>query len=187
MKEDNEQDIIQANILEIHYWFDDNSHSMDAYIQNKCEYEILAIIKEVASLLSLEVIVETEPFGEGGLKKWLKAISKAENKKGTITTTILVALISVLLITPLSKGMEKVIDKLFEDTEMNDLQKEKLKQEIERLKQENALGIMTVDHSTLIKKRKSNFYNTLEKYPKVDKVSFTVLNEHKERKTVKKQ
>lgn len=186
MEDNNELDLFYPNTLEIHYLFGDNSHSMDASIQNKCEYEILAIIKEVAGLLSIEITIETEPFGEGGLRKWLKAVSKEENKKGTITTAILTAFVSVILVVPLTKVVEKAIDKLFEDTEMNDLQKEKLKLEIERLKQENAKGIEAIDYNILIKKRKSNFYETLEKYPKIDKVSFSVVDDAKERKTTEK-
>ena len=157
---------------------------MDANIQNKCEYEVLAIIKEVANLLSVDINIETEAFGEGGLRKWLKIVSKQENIKGTITTSIIAALITVLLVTPLSKITEKVIDKIFEDTEMNDLQKEKLKLEIERLKQDKAKNLESLDHNTLIKKRKSNFYETLGKYPKVEKVSFVAVDENKEKKTI---
>ncbi|MFT6744283.1 MAG: hypothetical protein ACJAR8_000834, partial [Bacteroidia bacterium] len=29
---------IFGNTLEIHYWFDDESHSMNAAVQNRCEY-----------------------------------------------------------------------------------------------------------------------------------------------------
>ncbi|MFC4263961.1 hypothetical protein ACFOWM_13790 [Ferruginibacter yonginensis] len=177
---------LSADTLEIHYWFGDESHSMNANVQNRCEYEVLAIIKEIATLLSVEITIETEPDGEGGLRKWLKVISKEENKKGTITTAIIVALISVILITPLSKISEKLIDKIFEDTEMNDLQKEKLRLEIEKLKKENASKVDTIDYNTLIKKRKSNFYEALDKYPKVDKVSFVVVDENKTRVTKEK-
>lgn len=177
---------ISADTLEIHYWFGDETHTMDANIQNKCEYEVLSIIKEIATLLSVDITIETEPDGEGGLRKWLKIVSKDENKKGTITTSFIAALISVILITPLSKIAEKVIDKIFEDTEMNDLQKEKLKLEIEKLKQDNAKNIDTIDYNTLIKKRKSNFYETLGKYPKVEKVSFVVIDDNKTKITQEK-
>ncbi|WBV55924.1 hypothetical protein PFY10_17075 [Chryseobacterium daecheongense] len=164
--------------LEIHYWFNDNTHTMDAIVQNRCEYEVLGIIKEVAKIYSLNISIETEPFGEGGLKRWLKVISKEENKKATISTAIITALLSVILIVPLTKISEKFIDKIFEDTEMSDLQKEKLKLEIDKLKKENSVNIL---ENPVIKKRKSNFYETLEKYPKVDKISFEVTDENKSR------
>lgn len=31
--------ILDANTIELHYWFKDNSHSMDAYVFNQCERE----------------------------------------------------------------------------------------------------------------------------------------------------
>src|SRR5258708_33154822 len=119
-----------GNTLEIHYWFSDDSHSMNANVYNRCEHELLAVIKEVARLFSVEVYIETLPVEQGGLLKWLKIISKEENKKSPITTTILVAFITALLVTPISQLSEKVIDKIYEDKELKNLEKEKLKLEI---------------------------------------------------------
>jgi hypothetical protein len=178
--------LISFDTLEIHYWFGDESHSMDANVQNKCEYEVLAIIKEIATLISVEVTIETEPDGEGGFRKWLKVISKEENKKGTITTAVIVSLFTLIIITPLSKITEKLIDKAFEDTEMNDLQKERLRLEIEKLKKENASKIDTIDYNTFIKKRKSNFYEVLQKYSRIQKVSFLVVDKNKKSNTKEK-
>ena len=125
MSEINKLNLISSNILEIHYWFNDDTHSMDANIQNKCEYEVLAIIKEVAKLLSIDINIETEPIGEGGLKKWLKIVLKKENKKGTITSSIVTTLIVIIL--------TKSIEKLSEDKEMINLKKENLRLENEIL------------------------------------------------------
>ena len=56
------------NTIEFHYWFDDESHAMDAIVFNKCEYEFLGIAKEIAQKLKVELEIETEPLGEGGLQ-----------------------------------------------------------------------------------------------------------------------
>jgi len=72
---------LQGNTLELHYWFDDKSHTMDANVQNKCEYDFLGVIKEIASTLNLEILIETEPLADGGIKRWFKIISKEESKK----------------------------------------------------------------------------------------------------------
>lgn len=131
-----------SNVLEVHYWLKNNSHKMNALIENRCEYEVLYLIKEIAKSYSLSIQIETEPTAEGGLRKWFTIVSKEENKKGTITTTIIVALITVILTTPIAKVSEKLIDKLFEDTEMNDMQKEKLRLEIDKLKEEASNEIL---------------------------------------------
>lgn len=169
-----------SNVLEIHYWLKNNSHKMDALIENRCEHEVLYLIKEIAKTYALSILIETEPTAEGGLRKWFTIVSKEENKKGTITTTIIVALITVLLTTPIAKVSEKLIDKLFEDTEMKEMQKEKLKLEIGKLKEEAIKRNSKIESNNIIKKRKSNFYENLEGYSEIEKVSFLATNENKE-------
>ena len=175
-----------GNTLEIHYWFNDDSHSMDATVQNRCENEVLGILKEIANVLSVEISIETEPIGNGGLRKWLKLTQKGENKNGTITTTIIIALATVILTTPIQVVTQKVFDKIFEDKEISQLQKEKLRLEIDKLKSESKKNIETIDANTVIKKKKSNFYENLEKYPKVQQVSYVVSDESKIKKTKEK-
>lgn len=168
-----------ANSIEIHYWLNDNSHLMDAYVQNKCEHEFLGIIREIATTLNSEISVETEPFGEGGLRRWFKIVSKEENKKGAITTAAVVAIVTTLLTTPLAKVLEKAVDKIFEDTEMQELEKEKIKLEIEKLRQDLHENEAKVASNVTVKKKKSNFYSHLVGYPKVEEVSIISQDEHK--------
>jgi len=179
-----------SNTLEIHYYFDDLSHSMDANVQNRCEYEVLGIIKEVSRLFAVDITIETEPTGEGGLKKWLKVVTKGESKTATITTAVIVSFLTVLLTTPIAKVTEKLIDKVFEDTEFIEGEKEKQQLEIEELKRNALKDAQEIEKNNLIKKKKSNFYETLEKYPKVNKVSYSVTDDEKviviEEKTIKK-
>lgn len=169
-----------GNTIEIHYYFGDDSHTMDAMVQNKCEYEILGVIKEVSKIFELDITIETEPLADGGLRKWLKIVSKEENKKGIITTAIIVAITTTLLTTPLTQVSEKLIDKIFEDTELKELEKEKLKLEVEELKRNALKDKEGVEHNNLIKKKKSNFYETLENYPKVKRVSYTISDNQRD-------
>lgn len=179
MVENNQSEIINNDTLEIHYWFIDDSHTMDAFIENRCEYELLGIIRELSKLYSLVIEVNTEPTAEGGLKKWFKIITKEENKKATITNAVIIALITVILISPISQISERLIDKIFEDKELQELEKEKLKLEIEKLKQETDKKNVSLESNNLIRKRKSNFYETLDNYSKIEKVSFAITNDYK--------
>ncbi|WP_216688438.1 hypothetical protein [Hymenobacter siberiensis] len=124
-----------ASTLQVHYFFDDDSHSMDANVLNKCDYEVLSIIKELANVFSIDIIVETEPIGEGGIKKWLKIISKEGDAKAPIITPVIVAILISILSNPIGKVGEKLVEKVFEDTELAELQKEKLRNEIRILKE----------------------------------------------------
>ncbi|MGC3976816.1 MAG: hypothetical protein QM751_00375 [Paludibacteraceae bacterium] len=169
-----------GNTIEVHYCFNDVTHSMDALVLNKCNYEVLNIIKEVSRLLSVEIIIETEPFGEGGLKTWFKVLTKEEKKKAVILTAVVSSLCTTLFVTPVSKITETVIEKIFEDSELKDLEKEKMELEIEKLKQEINQNSEVINNSVAIRKRKSNFYETLDKYPKVNQVQFILTNENKQ-------
>lgn len=58
--------------FEIHYYLANESHAMDAFVRNKCEAELLAILQEVCSILGASIKVETIPLEEGGLKEYWK-------------------------------------------------------------------------------------------------------------------
>lgn len=192
MNESDKISLISGNALELHYWFNDDSHSMDAVIQNKCEYEFLGILKEISSIFNLEIQIETEPLADGGLRRRFKIISKEESKKATITTAIIVALLTGVIITPIttsiSKITEKLIENIFEDDEIKELEKEKLKLEIENLKLVILQKTPHLNQNNIVKKKRSNFYEALDNYPKVEKVSFSIENQSKiqvtEEKTV---
>ncbi len=183
MMTDSKLSLLNANTLELHYWFDDNSHSIDAFVQNKCEYDFLGVIKEIASTFNVEVIVETEPLADGGLRRWFKIISKEENKKATIISAIVVALITGVFITPITTSVakitEKVIERIFEDKELKEFEKENLKLENEKLRLEILEKNHTLQQNTVIKRKRSNFYEYLDNYPKVNRVSFLIENTDK--------
>ena len=168
--------------LEIHYWFKDESHSMDATVQNKCESEILGILKTIAAVFGEEILIETEPVGEGGLIRFFKIILK-KSSKNPVATAMMVTLATTLIITPLGTGIIKLLDKtienIYEDKEDKFLDKEKKKAEIENIKADTELKKQQLEKSSVIIKRRSNFYETLEKYPKVEKVSIVIQDDNK--------
>lgn len=137
--------IFDINHIELHYWFSDDSHTMNAVVYNKCEYEFLGIIKEIATKLEIDVEIETEPLQNGGIRSWLRFKSKdGANedsfviKKQAIKIAILTYLVTNIAFTPLTTTLDTitkhVIELLFEDKEIKELEKElekaKLKNEI---------------------------------------------------------
>ena len=60
----------------IHYLFSDDGHFMDAFIFNKCEYQILGIIQEVRKLVNADIEVSVQPLSEGSLWSRLKYYKK---------------------------------------------------------------------------------------------------------------
>jgi hypothetical protein len=183
MTKANNISLLDGNTIELHYWFEDKTHTMDAVVQNRCEYEFLGILREIATTFNAEILIETEPLADGGLKRWFKIISKEENRKAVITTSIIVSLTTAIFITPITTSVakitEKVIERIFEDEEVKELEKEKLKLEVEKLRQDIQRYNIQLNQSSVVKKKKSNFYEALENYHKVNKVSFVVENNDK--------
>jgi len=161
------------NKLELHYSFTDDSHKMDALIRNNCERELLAIVNEIASLLEVDINIETEAYTKDGLNELWTLVSESRYVTGVIAG---------ILINVLSKYLTK-------DRELSDLQKQELRLKIEKLKKglkeskdekpdinpEDALTAF--NGNTKIIKHKSNFYQNLNEYSNVAKVT-TVLLSH---------
>lgn len=180
---DKKKSYLNGSTIELHYGLKNQSHSMDAIVQNKCELEFLTIIGEISRKFNSKIIVETEPFGEGGLRRWFTIVSGTENNKGVITTALVVALATGIIVTPIASATSEIartfIERLFEDDEMKILLKDKLEEEIKNLKLDAELKIQQLSESKTITKRRSNFYLALQKYPKTDKVSFSIEDKDK--------
>lgn len=114
---------IQSNAskIELHYFFSDESHTMDAVIRNKYEHEFLEIVKHVSTLFNVEFELESEAYAEGGLREWWSLTIK---KNPTLAAIIIGVLINVLS------------NYITTDRELNDLQKQELRLSIEKLKQD---------------------------------------------------
>ncbi len=170
--------LIKAKKLELHYWFSDKSHTMDALVYNKCERELLEITKTIASLCGVSIKLETEPSARGGLKSWLTINAKSEKKTSPAKITMVTTLVAASLVTPLNASVGhaamQLIDKAGEGKEFTEEQREQLRQEIDNLKMELSSKIISVDQSNVLKKRRSNFYDQLTKYQKVKMISLTV-------------
>ncbi|RPD47974.1 hypothetical protein DNI29_11120 [Hymenobacter sediminis] len=179
MLEENSVSLFDGNTLELHYWFEDGTHTMDAVVQNRCEHEFLSFIKTISASLGAYVNIETEPLAEGGIRRWFKIVYDQENKKSTILAAVITALALNIFTTPIQKTIEKVVDNIFEDEELKTLEKDKLKLEIEKLRQETRESNAYYIQNNIIKKRRSNFYELLGNYPKVSKISLTLEDNSK--------
>ena len=72
--------IKKSNRLQLHYYFKDNSHTIDSILRNECEKEILHIYKEISNTLGLQLRLETLPTEEGGFKETWRFIGKTLSK-----------------------------------------------------------------------------------------------------------
>ncbi|HAS3381188.1 TPA: hypothetical protein I6122_003825 [Vibrio cholerae] len=170
--------IAQSTKLQMHYYLENDSHSMDAIARNKCEAEIIAIVQEVAKILNAQIVIEAEAWKEGGLRD-IWAFTNAN-------AAVISAIVSIAGI---------IISRVpTTDPELEQLQKEDLKLSIleRRLnlaKLQKEIDANTVTQNTVEKvaqlvdtnykvvTRKSNFYKQLNNTPKITKVGINGLDE----------
>lgn len=166
-----------ANMLELHYYFGDAGHEIDAFLRNKCEAELLEIILETATLLEIDAHLIKEAYKEGGFRDFWRALGKSSPQ-----ITLLLLIIQIIISTaPLFDSENTELEK-----EEKRLSIEEKKLNINKLKQEVEEGTQTdesinraatsIGANLKIIKRKSNFYSTLGEHHKVEKVGFVVLD-----------
>ncbi len=154
--------------FEIHYHLLNESHSMDAFVRNKCEAEFLAIAYEIISQLELGIVLEAEAWIEGGLRDRWKTLSLTDKMSAI---TLLVTVLGVVLSrVPLSDPLQDA---------RNCLEIEKLRQELSQ----NVISQTVIDScanyiqkSPKIRTRRSNFYKQLHHNKKVEKIGFSFLD-----------
>jgi hypothetical protein len=168
--------------LQFHYWFSDKSHTMDALIHNKCERELLELTKAVAKICGVNVKMETEPSGKGGLKSWLTIKAKSPKKTAPAKIALVNTVVAACVVTPGQASMSEMGNALLDslaDKVSEEARKEQLQKDIHVLKIEFANLLPSLDQSSVVKKRRSTFYDLLRKYQKVKSISVALTDETK--------
>ena len=177
--------LLDANTIELHYWLKgENTHTMNAYVFNRCEYEFLGILDELSTKLKVKIEVEVEPLGYGGLRTWFKVngITGQEFKK-----TLVMNLLAIIMLSPITVTWEyiinKVLDEIFEDPEIKALKKEKEKLghelDIAKMKKEMERLSGKIDE-TKIKKKRSNYYENASKCDELEKITISLTDDNKQ-------
>lgn len=158
---------LQFENICIHYWFNDDSHTMNAYIQNKCESEFLKIAKEISDFLDVEIEILTEPLENGGIKRVFKIIEKKGKEY---------PLISALMIGVMANVISDPISDIWKNNDLEELQKENLIKQNRNLDEEYKIYTKILVEKNSIRKKVSNFYETLNGESKIQKVSYQIYN-----------
>lgn len=180
---------MQVNFLEMHYLFNDDSHTIDAFVRNKCEKELLAIIHQTLKELGLtdKVQIEAKPSKKGSFVDELQFSSNAMAIGGLLLTSI--GIITTIVV---SRPKETKLDK-----ELKQLQIDKTKLEIKKLQRELEqehnknfdddhtrlydfieLIYEMLIQNTIILRHISNFYQSLINYEKVHSIEYTPYDQN---------
>ncbi len=166
-----------SNRLELHYYFDDDSHQIDALFRNKCESELLALLIEAAKILNIDAQFITEAHQEGGFRDFWKFVGDNSAQINVLLVLIPIIITTVQLFDRSDKDLEKELTRL--NIEEKKLSIEKLKQELqdgEHSKETLKDAANSVSSNLKIIKRKSNFYAHLEKHQKVKRIGVIPLD-----------
>lgn len=179
---------IFKNTIELHYWLKDDSHTMDAFVLNRCEWELLNLFKEVASIAKVNIVIESEAITEGGIKQWFN-IQISPNTKNIIITSLYTSLFAFVLTQVPQFGLDMLKEYLISNPEMerldieekkveieskkldNEIKREKLKEIIDKNNKQFEDTIQNISSNTKIAKRTSNFYEELSKEVKVNRIT----------------
>lgn len=174
--------IENSNSLQFHYYFKDNSHSIDAILRNECEKEILHIFNDISETLGLELNLETLPTEEGGFKDTWKFIGK---NAAQITLIVSIAAVIILRFPAENEELTKLqIENLKLDNELKKRELAKLNLEFlqasEEISQKTLVdSIELVNKNYKISWRKSNLYKKLNTYKKIESIEVLRLKKDK--------
>lgn len=161
------------NQIELHYFFSDDSHSLDAFTRNKCESEFLLIVKEVLKTLDLEMQIETVAVQEGGLIE----IWEFLGANGAQISIIISIITPLLTLRPSSNAELDALNKQNLELSIN-----KYKLEIKKLQDEQDIHKIdipaisqTFNADLKVVKHRSNFFETLLKSEKVTHIETSLL------------
>lgn len=174
----------EVQYLELHFYTEDGSHTMNAESLNRCVYEYLGIIKEVSSKFQVAVEVEAEALDEGGIRQWLKInFPSKETFKTALILAFVVDIAKAPITTPFAILVEKAVERILTPEEIRKLEEEKTKAELEyqiAWYREETKKLADTINTNVISKKKSNFYTSAKECPKVNSVEFTYADEKRD-------
>ncbi|UTJ07112.1 hypothetical protein [Arcobacter roscoffensis] len=161
--------------LEIHYYLTDGSHSMNAFVRNKAEKDLLDSLRKIGELLDNELDIETETYQEGGLVEWLA--------------------IGVPVLHYLSPSINNIITHYFtKNADLEELDKKIKEETLTNLQLDNISKIKDIERdidnkldNKLVQKYVSNFYKRINDYKKVEKIGFKDIENNSEELIVYRQ
>ena len=169
-----------SNKFQLRYFFDDESHAMNAMVRNICERELLQIFNEVINVLDLDIDLECDAFTDRGLH----ASWRFAGEDNAQVTLVLAAIFEYMDKAP-AENKEELCAQMENLKRDNKLIKEELKELTNGLKEDNAVTdelvqkvVSLLDQDYKLIWHKSNFFKKVNAYSKVVKINTARLNEN---------
>lgn len=161
----------------LHYFLEDNSHSMDARVRNQCEAHFLTLAYDAIEVLGFDMQIEAEAPSEGGLVEiW--------NMLGNNSAQIALVISTLALIYSVIPKSDKELAALQKQDLLLSIQQRKLAlKEVQASVDEKKLTDKTIELASLLINQsnkalvaKSNFFQKLVGYKKVTQLGVAAAN-----------
>lgn len=164
------------NKLELKYTFNEKSNYIDAVIRNRCEKEVLNMIRAVADLLDVRLMIYSEPADmPGGFRE----VWSVAGEDARCISVVINMVMQIMKRPTLSVGGQNVTER--SETDELEMQRElaKFRHEL-KLKAHGVPPrlVTLLSGSPRFSKFKSNFFENVKGCLKVSKVSVRELNEN---------
>lgn len=150
--------------FQVHYYFDDESHSMNAFVRNRAEKDLLEAVKRISELAEVTSEIETEAYNEGGLVETLNIVVPS------------LSAVAIFLSPAINEILKHHFTKSKTDAAIKDetLKGLQLDNTIKELDYEAKLAKALDDK--IVRRYVSNYYSRINGYEKVEKVGFKNLS-----------
>jgi len=163
--------------LQIHYYFNDNTHKMNAFVRNKAEKDLLDSFKQASEILNIELKVESEAYSQGGLIEHFSTIETAGVAIAGVALFFKPAINKLITYHFTEKSDEKYkLDIELKKEQLKAIQLDNSKNE----KEFNDSNLVDVLSDPYIIRHVSNFYKQLDNYSKIEKVGFKYNSDENE-------
>lgn len=165
--------------FELHYYLQDNSHAMNAFVRNKAEKDFLEAIKRIGALLDSELKIETEAYREGGLIETLAFSGFVIDR---VLNYLSPALNDIITHYATRDTQVEALDKKIKEVTLKNLELDSQQKELEIKEQ-----IDKKLNDKLVQKYISNFYKKIEAYDKVEKIGYKSLESNEDEYIVERK
>lgn len=170
----------EGQLIKIHYYFDDDSHSMDAFVRNKMEREYLKVLGEIGRTFELDYSMETQARQEGGLIEIVEFLLRID------PNSLMYCLSAVKIAKFFQPAVNEIATYYFTGKYKKDKLDREQEERIKKLKRENSSFdnegferfleqcLEKLEQNPKLKRSLSAFYSLAKQYPKIQKIGYQI-------------
>jgi hypothetical protein len=160
--------------FQVHYYFEDSSHTMNAFVRNQAEKDLLNATKLIFEALEIPVEINTEAYQEGGLVETLTFC--------VLTREVLKFLAPAINQVIVHRFTTSKLDIKIKEENLRKLKLENQDKEIDLEAKKSARAL----EDRAVSRHLSNYYKKIEAYKKVTSIGFKSVDTNSSETIVKR-